>query len=521
MMTNNAASIKEQNLRDQANALILTVKESYENGTAIHEIEKNLFEMVLKMGHQALELLFELCGSGDVGSSTRLDDGREVKRLPTPHVKPYLSIFGPFEISRYVYGSREGQKIEYIPLDAHLQLPSSKFSYLLQNWDQSLAVDTSYGQVSEILKRIFGLTVPVHSLERGNRELSDSSNAYWHDQVVATPAADDQIVVCSADCKGVVIRKSQEEKAAYQCEEARNHKPASFETSQSKKRSGKKKMAVIGATYTIKPHVRATEQVLKSLFRAPGELFAVDLPKRPEPVGKNIRASMTRDENDTLLPARKEIFSWLAQEQQQRNPSGQRPCVLIMDGEEALWSMGATFLAGESTIEVLDLIHACSYVWKAVQALHPGKDVKNQIPIVKDYVGKILCGKVSGVIRSLKWKATYGCLTGERLKQLLQTCNYFENNASRMRYDEYLAAGYPIASGVIEGACRHVVVDRMERTGMRWVMDGAQSMLNLRCINVSGHWDHFMEYHIQREQNAIYPVKAANDASFPELKLIA
>jgi len=90
-----------------------------------------------------------------------------------------------------------------------------------------------------------------------------------------------------------------------------------------------------------------------------------------------------------------------------------------------------------------------------------------------------------------------------------------------MRYDQYLAAGYPIASGVIEGACRHVVVDRMEGTGMRWVMDGAQSMLNLRCIRVSGHWDNFMEYHIQRERNEIYSAKAANDASFIELKLVA
>ena len=71
MMTNNTASIKEQIIRDQANALILTVKESYENGTAIHDVEKYLFETVLKMGHQALELLFELCGPGDVGSSTR------------------------------------------------------------------------------------------------------------------------------------------------------------------------------------------------------------------------------------------------------------------------------------------------------------------------------------------------------------------------------------------------------------------------------------------------------------------
>jgi hypothetical protein len=183
----------------------------------------------------------------------------------------------------------------------------------------------------------------------------------------------------------------------------------------------------------------------------------VDQPKRPAPVEKNIRASMERDENATLHPARKKIFSWLAQEQQQRSPSGKHPCILIMDGEEALWTMGETCLTGESTVEVLDLIHACSY---------------------------------------------------------------FENNASRMRYGDYLKAGYPIASGVIEGACRHVVVDRMEGTGMRWVMGGAQSMLNLRCIRVSGHWDKLMEYHIQRERNEIYPAKAANDASITTLRLV-
>jgi hypothetical protein len=360
----------------------------------------------------------------------------------------------------------------------------------------------------------------VNSLERGNRELASSTEAYWEEQVASTAAEEGQIVVCSADCKGVVIRKSTEEQAAYQCAEAENHKPASFEMAQPKKRSGKKKMAVVGATYTVDPHVRTPERVLESLFRAPGELSIVAQPKRPAPIEKNIRASMERDENDTLLPARKKIFNWLAQEQQQRNPSGKHPCVLIMDGEEALWKMGETCLTGESTVEVLDLIHACSYVWKAVQALHPGKPVKNQAPIVKGYVGKILCGEVHGVIRGLRWKATHNCLSGERLKQVEKTCSYFENNASRMRYGDYLKAGYPIASGVIEGACRHVVVDRMEGTGMRWVMGGAQSMLNLRCIRVSGHWDKFMEYHIQRERNEIYPAKAANDASLTTLRLV-
>ncbi len=481
-MTDKTASIKEQEIRDQTQTLISTIKESYQNGTAIHEIEKHVFEAVLKMGYQALGLLFELCGSGDVGPSVDLDDGREVKRLPTRHVKPYLSIFGPFEISRYVYGSREGQKIEHIPLDAHLQLPRNKFSYLLQDWDQSLSTETPYRRVSETLSRIFGLTVPVHSLERGNRELASSTEAYWQEQVASTAAEEGQIVVCSADCKGVVIRKSTEEQAAYQRAEADSHKPASFEMAQPKKRSGKKKMAVVGAAYTIDPHVRTPERVLESLFRAPGERSIVDQPKRPAPVEKNIRASMERDEKDTLLPARREIFNWLAQEQQQRNPSGQHPCVLIMDGEEALWTMGETCVTGESTVEVLDLIHACSYVWNAVQALHPGKTVKIQTPIVKGYVEKILCGEVHGVIRGLRWKATHNCLSGERLKQLEKTCSYFENNASRMRYDDYLKAGYPIASGVIEGACRHVVVDRMEGAGMRWVMGGSQSMLNLRCI---------------------------------------
>ena len=259
-----AAKLKAQDMLDQANALILTVKESFQNGTALHEIERNIFDMVLTMGHQALELLFELCGPGDMGPSVCLEDGREVNRLPIQHVKPYLSIFGPFEISRCVYGSREGQKIEYIPLDTHLNLPRNKFSYLLQDWDQSLAVDTPYLRVSETLSRIFGLTVPIHSLERGNRALAGSTETYWDDQVVITAAEEDQIVVCSADGKGVVIRKTQKEQTVYQREEADNHKPASFEMAQPKKRTGKKKMAVLGAVYTIDPHDRGRERLSSS-----------------------------------------------------------------------------------------------------------------------------------------------------------------------------------------------------------------------------------------------------------------
>ena len=82
-----------------------------------------------------------------------------------------------------------------------------------------------------------------------------------------------------------------------------------------------------------------------------------------------------------------------------------------------------------------------------------------------------------------------------------------------------MAAAYPIASGVIEGACRHVIGDRMEGTGMRWVMDGAQSMLGLRCIFINDDWDNFIKFHIEQEQQALYPVHAANEEEFYQLKV--
>jgi hypothetical protein len=88
-----------------------------------------------------------------------------------------------------------------------------------------------------------------------------------------------------------------------------------------------------------------------------------------------------------------------------------------------------------------------------------------------------------------------------------------------MAYHEYLAAGYPIASGVIEGACRHVVKDRMERSGMRWVLQGAHAMLGLRSIQASGLWEDFMRFRITAECKRLYP-HAANDAD-SELAMVA
>ena len=96
-------------------------------------------------------------------------------------------------------------------------------------------------------------------------------------------------------------------------------------------------------------------------------------------------------------------------------------------------------------------------------------------------------------------------LTGNKKKSLATICNYLEKNLERMHYDEYLAKGYPIASGVIEGACRHLVKDRMERAGMHWTRDGAQAMLDVRSIHVNGDWEAYQTYRIECETSRLYP----------------
>ena len=453
------------------------------------------------MGYQALGLLFSLYGSCDVGEQVELSDGRTVKRLEKQHRRDYLSIFGELSTERAVYGTREGQKIDYIPLDVRLQLPASKVSYVLQDWTQALASEMPYAQTSQTLERILGLRLSVNTIERTNRTVGASSEAYWDQQVAITPAVGQQIVVCSSDAKGVVIRKTADEKADCPV----TAKPASLESPPAKTHSGKKKMAIIGAVYTIEPHRRTPQAVLEALFRVPDQPGGDrSLTPRPKPLEKHVRASLNRDEHDTLLPARQAIGDWLGQEYQQRNPCNEQPGVLLMDGEEKLWSLGEAGLPNDVT-QILDILHASSYVWQAIQALHPGLSTERYIPLVKPKIGALLEGGVKRVIRGFRWQATHQRLTGEALKKVTGACTYLENQAHRMRYDEYLAAGYPIASGVIEGACRHVVVDRMERSGMRWTLEGARSMLNVRAAFQSDHWERFKAERRDKEMKKLHP----------------
>jgi len=267
--------------------------------------------------------------------------------------------------------------------------------------------------------------------------------------------------------------------------------------------------------YTVDRYPRTPEQIVEALFRT-GEK-PMDEVGRPKPCFKHVRAALKRDLADTTEPQVKAIFSWLAQEAEQRAGSGQKqPVVLLMDGQLSLWDAGCRYLPVEKfeVVEILDLLHAASYVWKAVHLFYPSNSLK-AAKLARKQLSLLLSGKSEQMIRSFQGKAKRDRLSTQQKKDLKKIFGYFRGNAERMQYADFLAAGYPIASGVIEGACRTVIKDRMERAGMRWVFDGAHAMMGLRSIHLSDLWNDFFAYRMGKEQERLYPDNAANDDLLP------
>jgi hypothetical protein len=205
-----------------------------------------------------------------------------------------------------------------------------------------------------------------------------------------------------------------------------------------------------------------------------------------------------------LLVGKVALFLWLADEVIRRNPQGNKPVIFLSDGERALHDRQSEYLP-EKTICILDLFHVMERLWKVAWCFFEEKTQKRAAhQWVEERLKRLLEGKVDAVIRGMRYQATQRGLKGQKRKTVADAAEYFEGNGDRMKYDEYLAAGYPIGSGVVEGACRHLVKDRMERTGMRWLPSGAQAMLDLRATYLNGEWNAFWMSHVTQEDERLY-----------------
>jgi hypothetical protein len=483
------AAFKDR-IQEVVGRLQACVEQAAQQGQPVHAVERTIWDEVLRLGRCFLGSFLALAGDGDLGEALDSDDGQRWQRLPERHARRYVSIFGTFALSRVVYGSREGQKITFAPLDNRLQLPAGVYSYVLQDWAQGLCVESAFGQVRTTLERLLGLDLSVDGLERMNGQMAERVRDYRADRPAPAAAAEGELAVASADGKGIVMRRSADDPA-----------PPAHRTKGAK--ASQKRMATVASVYTVDRHVRTAEEVVAALFRDPRD---GPPPPRPQPQHKHVWASLTgRGGGGTASGidlVHEEIFNELI-ERNRRGGAWLRPLICLYDGQEALWEARRRHLPA-AAVDILDFLHVTPRLWQAAHVFHPeGSDAAEAF--VRQRCLRLLRGEVGGVLRGLRKMGTERALRGGRKRALAQLCAYLEKNRERMRYDVYLAAGYPIASGVIEGACRHLVKDRMERAGMHWTPSGAQAMLDVRSVHLDGEWDAYQAYRIQRETAQLYP----------------
>ncbi len=501
MMAQTKASDKAIPLTAALDDLRSFVLSSATDGATFHAFEDGLWRRILRLGHDAVQHFLDLQGTGDLGEAFTLPDGKEVFRLGQTHDRPLTSVFGPFTLHRTCYGSREGQKFDFVPLDTRLGLPPGKFSYLLQDWDLLLSTEHPFAKTSAALERILGLTQHVDSLERMSKQAAEQVEPFRQSLPAPPPAEEGELVVQSADGKGVPMRRPADAPRVADHDRKRGPK------------KDRKRKAIVGAVYTVGRYARKPEDVLEALFRE-AEEEKISIAPRPRPCHKRVCARLNDyvDAEGKRHDGMVDVFWWMTEQVRDRNPGGAKEVVSIFDGEEGLWEAQVAFQPlGTVTTGILDLLHVTPRLWQAARLFHAA-DSAEALAMVRDRTLRVLRGEVVSVVRGLRQMGSKRGLRGAKAKELATLCNYLEKNAGRMRYDEYLRKGYPIASGVIEGACRHYVKDRMERTGMSWVKPGAQAMLELRSTALNGDWDHFFTFRIEQETQRLHPHRGLLEA---------
>lgn len=449
----------------------------------LHEIEAEHSRRGRELLRLMLQAHVRARGIGHCGPALLLIAKDGEKRLEAGRVHGCVqkTLFGRIEVLRQSYGAPEEASVH--PLEPALPMPRRSFSYELQRRFVKESVRGPLDEARDSLEEISGIRVGKGTVETMIREAAVDFDAFYEQRDPLPADETGHLLVAEVDCKGVPMIKP-----------AGTTLPAHRTKGQ---KSNKKKMAVLAAVYTIQPRIRTAEEVTESLFRERQALEVVpdqaSEQKRIKPENKRLWASLTKGKD--------RMFAEIADECERRDPEQQKERVALTDGEPALKKRVHKWLG---FLLVLDLMHVLLRLWKIAHVFHE-EGSPEAINWVKVRTQRILEGKVVDVVRGVRISATKQKLKGKKLEAVQAATNYLMSNREYMRYDEYLAKGLPIATGNVEGAAKHLVKDRMERSGMRWSEDGAEALLQLRALYLNGDLDDYWTFHIAEEQERLHP----------------
>lgn len=444
----------------------------------LHQIESQQQTKGREVQRLLLQAHLQHRGNGDVGSAlcVKQEAGEVLYTHRRLRARSLKTVFGPVEVVRMGY-SRAGAPSIY-PLDRTLALPARSFSYELQRRLVKAAVQNPFHESVEAIADLTGVSVPKRSLEEMLRDAARDFDSFYQER--DPEPAPGSILVAAVDCKGIPMVKP-------------GGAPPTVRLTKGQK-TNRKRMATVATVFTRAPWVRTPEQIVESLFRTHRKNTA-DGPSPPRPENKRVWAS--------LLKGKSAVIQEVAEEMQRRDPETVKTRVALTDGERALQilveqTLGITL--------ILDLLHVLEKFCKAAYVFHAEGSLEAELWVL-DRTLRILFGEVAQVVKGLRQSVTKRGLLGAKRKTLMGVADYLYRNRARMHYDEYLAHGWPIASGPVEGACKNLIKDRMERSGMRWTETMAEAIVQLRAIYLSGDFERYWSFHIAKDQKRLHPAQ--------------
>jgi hypothetical protein len=448
------------------------------------ELERELEKRGRELMRQLLQAHIEVRGPGEAAAPVVGTEGEErvQQRL---HERGLETVFGEVRIERAGYVAKGMESLH--PMDAQLNLPEEKYSLEVRRRAAMEAAKSSYDEVVGLLGETTAAEVGKRQTEELVMRSAVDFDAFYKERYEYRPSEETgSIMVITADGKGVPMRREDlREETRKRAEES----SAKLESRRSRgEKPNKKRMATVAGVYTVEPYRRTAEDVLRCM--APRN--EKEKPDRPKPESKRVWASLEKTPKEVI----KEAF----REARRRDWDGRKQWVALVDGNEPQLEILIKCFQDEGyhPMIVLDFIHVAERVWKAGMDFH-GEGTKELEAWVSQRLFAILHGRCSHVAAGMRRSATLHGLNEEARERIDSCANYLLKYKCYMHYDLYLQRGYPIATGVIEGACRYLVKDRMDRTGARWSLEGAEAVLRLRALRTCDDFDEYWRFHEQQE----------------------
>lgn len=402
-----------------------------------------------------------------------------------------VMVFGEVRTSRIGY--RKKGKPDLYPQDAELGWGPRCYSAGLERRIARAAALAPAGQAAAQVSAACAVTA-------GKRQAEETALAFAADfeSFYAArrpdPRPDAWAVLLTCDGSAFTVLPSALRPATAKAARDRAKKRGGWPDDPADLRKAKKRMAELAAVADIPPAPRTAEDILTALFGpAPG----TQAPARPAPgpraLGKTVFASVTR-------PAAA-VIADMAAEARRRDPGRRRPWIAVVDGNnhqiQAIEKLAARH--GAKVTILIDIIHVVQYLWKAAASLF-GAGAPAAPGWVRDQAARILHGRSRDVLIAIRRRGTLHGYSPAGRGGADECASYLAGKRHYLDYPAFLAAGWPVASGLIEGAARWLIKDRMDIAGARWGLDGAEAVLKLRALAGSGDFDDYAGYHFRQEK---------------------